>query len=106
MKIKDKELLIKDYYIKKFISRLKLEAEIKKELEDQSLFIYEKIKILNLISDKNPKGIAGAIIYLSSMIIGNRISQRDIAKISGVTSYTIRNRYSEIIDIFNFFLKN
>ena len=41
-------------------------------------------------------GIAAAAIYISAMKNGKARTQKDVARVSGVTEVTIRNRYKEI----------
>ncbi|HII81957.1 MAG TPA: transcription initiation factor IIB, partial [Ferroplasma sp.] len=45
---------------------------------------------------KGPTGIAAAAIYISAMKNGKARTQKDVARVSGVTEVTIRNRYKEI----------
>ncbi|MDH3677802.1 MAG: transcription initiation factor IIB [Nitrosopumilus sp.] len=44
-------------------------------------------------SGKDPMGLAAAALYLSSVMNGENITQRDIAQAANVTEVTIRNRY-------------
>jgi len=47
---------------------------------------------LKLTSGKNPLGIVAATIYISSKIIGEKITQRKLSEISRITQTTIRKR--------------
>ncbi|MBS7646711.1 transcription initiation factor IIB family protein [Candidatus Bathyarchaeota archaeon] len=44
-----------------------------------------------------PSSLAAASIYISSTIIGNRITQREIANVAGITDATVRSTYKDII---------
>jgi transcription initiation factor TFIIB len=49
-----------------------------------------------LTSGKGPTGVAAAALYIASVLLGERKTQRDVAEVAGVTEVTIRNRYKEI----------
>lgn len=69
-------------------------------IQDDSLVKVSK-KILEeagdrgLISGKNPKGYAGAAVYLAAQELGVDINQSTVADIAGVSEVTIRHRYQE-----------
>jgi len=50
------------------------------------------------VSGKNPEGAAAASIYLASIILESKRSQKAIADLLGVSEVTIRNRYKDIVD--------
>lgn len=78
--------------IPKYITELGLSIETEKSV----------IKILNLfisrfsISGKDPKGLCAGALYLVCKAKSERISQKDIANLVGVTEVTLRSRYKEI----------
>ncbi|HJK73088.1 MAG TPA: transcription initiation factor IIB, partial [Methanocorpusculum sp.] len=45
-----------------------------------------------------PTGVAAAAIYISSILSGERRTQREVADVAGVTEVTIRNRYKELAE--------
>jgi len=49
-------------------------------------------------SGKNPEGTAAASIYLASIILENKRSQKAMADLLGISEVTIRNRYKDIVD--------
>jgi transcription initiation factor TFIIB len=49
---------------------------------------------------KDSIGVAGSVIYMSSLNTGETITQMDIADAAGVTEVTIRNRYKDIKNIY------
>ena len=51
---------------------------------------------LGISSGKGPTGVAAASIYIASVVLKKPRTQKEIAKVSGVTEVTIRNRYKEI----------
>jgi transcription initiation factor TFIIB len=42
---------------------------------------------------KSPVGLAAAALYIASIMNGERVTQKDLAKAAGITEVTIRNRY-------------
>lgn len=79
-------------YIPRFATQLSLSGEV----ESKAISIIKKAKDKGLINGKGPIGIAATALYISSILLGERKSQRDIAEIAGVTEVTIRNRYKEL----------
>ena len=57
-----------------------------------------QINDTKLTSGKSPAGIAAAFVYISSVMLGEKIPQREIAEYADVTEVTIRNRTREILD--------
>ena len=49
-----------------------------------------------LSAGKNPMGFAATILYVSSINIGENITQNDIAQAAGVTEVTLRNRLKDL----------
>ena len=79
-------------YIPRFATQLSLSGEV----ESKAISIIKKAKDNGLINGKGPIGIAATALYNSSILLGERKSQMDIAEIAGVTEVTIRNRYREL----------
>ena len=80
-------------YIPRFASALKLSPET----QSKSVEILEKARDIELTSGRGPTGIAAAALYVSSLIHGEKRTQREVADVAGVTEVTIRNRYKELI---------
>ncbi len=47
---------------------------------------------------KDPAGIAAAAVYVASIVMNEKKTQREVAKAAEVTEVTIRNRYKDIVD--------
>ncbi len=80
-------------YIARFSSALKL----KPETQSYAMRILEKAQDIELTSGRGPTGIAAAALYVSSLIHGEKRTQREVADVAGVTEVTIRNRYKELL---------
>jgi len=80
-------------YISRFCSELKLSGEVQAKSGELLKLIAEK----ELASGRGPTGMAAAVLYIASVVCGERRTQREVADVAGVTEVTIRNRYKEII---------
>ena len=79
-------------YISRFCSKLKLSNDVQIKTSE----ILKKAANNELTSGRGPTGLAAAALYISTVICGERRTQREIAEIAGVTEVTIRNRYKEL----------
>jgi transcription initiation factor TFIIB len=68
------------------------------KVQAKSLEILKKAKKYEITSGKGPTGVAAAAIYIATVLIGEKRTQREVADIVGVTEVTIRNRYKELIE--------
>ena len=84
-------------YIARFASALKLSPET----QSYAIKILEKAQKIELTSGRGPTGIAAAALYVSSLVHGEKRTQREVADVAGVTEVTIRNRYKELLDKLN-----
>ncbi len=79
-------------YIARFCSELKLSNSV----QMKTLEILEHAAHKELTSGRGPTGLAAASMYISSVLCGERRTQREVADVAGVTEVTIRNRYKEL----------
>jgi transcription initiation factor TFIIB len=81
-------------YIPRFASQLGLSgAAVTKALD-----VLKIAKEKELTSGRGPTGVAAAVLYIVSQLMGERRTQRQVADIAGVTEVTIRNRYKEFVN--------
>ena len=81
-------------YVPRFASELGLSGEV----QSKSIEIIEKAMEKGLTSGRGPTGVAAAALYIASVLLGERKTQRDVAEVAGVTEVTIRNRYKELTE--------
>ena len=93
LKIKLKPTSPSDY-IPRFASKLDLSGEV----QAKAIEIVKKARESGVINGKGPTGVAATALYISSILLGERKTQRDIADVAGITEVTIRNRYREIAE--------
>ena len=79
-------------YVTIISNRLKLSERTKRE----ALTIYSKIQEKGISIGKNPRAIAGAVIYLSSQICDEFIRQVEICQVADISTVSLRKRCKEI----------
>ena len=82
-----------DKYISKIANLTKTDVRV----ERLALEIAEKTETKSITDGKAPNGIASAYLYVSSVLLGQNVLQRDVSTVSGITEVTIRNRVKEIL---------
>lgn len=82
-----------DQYISKFANMVQLDIKIQRF----ALKMAEKTKSATIRDGKSPHGIAAAYLYMSSILLGHGIPQREISTVADVTEVTIRNRCKEVL---------
>ena len=82
-------------YVAQFCNKLDLDKQAIVLSED----IVRKSIETGISSGKGPTGVAAASIYIASVILKKPKTQKEVARVSGVTEVTIRNRYKEISKI-------
>ncbi len=81
-------------YVPRFCSGLSLKGEV----QSKAVEILRQAAEKELTSGRGPTGVAAAAIYISSILCGERRTQREVANVAGVTEVTIRNRYKELAE--------
>ncbi|MEM1549548.1 MAG: transcription initiation factor IIB [Candidatus Methanomethylicia archaeon] len=81
-------------YIPRLVSQLGLVGDV----QTYAKMIVDVAKDVGLTSGRGPIGVAAAAIYISSVILNEKKTQREIAAVAGVTEVTIRNRYKELTE--------
>lgn len=84
-------------YIPRFASQLELSSQS----EVKAIEIINESKENGFISGKGPQGMAAAALYISSILLGERKSQRDVAEVANVTEVTVRNNYKMLSENLN-----
>ncbi len=81
-------------YVPRFASELNLSGVV----QSKAIEIINQAMDNGLTSGRGPTGVAAAALYIASVLLGERKTQRDVADIAGVTEVTIRNRYKELTE--------
>jgi transcription initiation factor TFIIB len=83
------------------ISMLVNKIDTSGEVERLALEILHIASELKITSGKSPSGMAAASVYISCILMGEKVTQGSIATPARVTEVTIRNRYKELVDRLN-----
>jgi transcription initiation factor TFIIB len=86
--------------VEKYISKLVNMAKIDPKVEHLALTLSRKTADSKISSGKAPAGLAAAYVYLSSVMVGDHLPQREVAEFAEVTEVTVRNRCREILENF------
>jgi len=81
-------------YIPRFTSALSLSGKV----QSKAIEILKDAHEIGLTSGRGPTGVAAAAIYIASVLLNRRRTQRDVAEVARVTEVTVRNRYKEIVE--------
>jgi len=74
------------------IARIASQVGSSEKTKRHAMKILKKAEESNIISGKDPMGLAASALYLAALKLGEKNSQKDIALAAGVTEVTIRNR--------------
>ncbi|HID27357.1 MAG TPA: transcription initiation factor IIB [Methanosarcinales archaeon] len=78
-------------YIPRFCTVLGLNREV----QSKSMEILKEASEKEITRGRSPTGVAATTIYIASILCGDRITQKEVAKVAGVTEVTLRNQYKE-----------
>lgn len=81
-------------YVPRFCAALKLNGSVQK----RAIEIIKKAEEMELLSGRSPTGVAAAAVYIATLLEGEKRTQKEVARATGVTEVTLRNRYKEIAE--------
>ena len=90
--IKTLDLKVRPFDSSEFITRISSEVDISEKTQRGALNIISQAVEKEISAGKNPLALAAAALYISCVLNQERKKQADIAKASGITAVTIRNR--------------
>ena len=77
--------------------------KIDPKVERLAIYLLSQTSRSKIFDGKAPAGLAASLVYISSVLAGAHVPQREIAEAAEVTEVTIRNRSREILN--NFLIK-
>jgi len=77
----------------KFIPKIASRTGLSQKTQNLAVKLLQKAKKMKADVGKGPVGIAAAALYIASIMNGEDITQRELAKAAEVTEVTVRNRY-------------
>lgn len=84
--------------LEKYISKISNRLGLPPSVSRLAIAIAREVKDPNIISGKQPSGLAAAFLYIAAGILDEVVFQRDIAAAAGVTEVTIRKRCREVLE--------
>jgi len=81
-----------------YISRFGSDLNLSGQVQSKAIELLKEATKKGLTSGRGPTGVAAAAIYIASVLMGERRTQRDVADVARVTEVTVRNRYKELCD--------
>jgi len=82
-----------------YISRFAAELSLSSPVQLRTVEILKQSREKGLTIGRDPLGLAAAAIYVASIMLDERRTQREIAEVARVTEVTVRNRYKEIVRV-------
>lgn len=83
-----------DGYVDSFCNKLKLSNAVKTRAYE----ILRTATEYEAVSGRGPNGVAAAAVYVASLQMGEKRTQREISFVSGITEVTLRNRMKEFVE--------
>lgn len=80
----------------KCIVKVANKTRLSERTKREAMNIMQNVTRHGISAGKDPMGLAGSVLYLSSKNVGESITQMDIAEAAGVTEVTIRNRFKDL----------
>jgi len=80
-----------------FVPRIVSDLKLSMKVQRISMKVLNYAYSMGITSGKMPEGLAAASIYLTSLLLGEKRTQREVATVASVTEVTIRNRFKELL---------
>ncbi len=81
-----------------YIENLRTKLSLPPEVSTLASKIIGMAKANGVTSGKGPLGLAAAALYIASVVLDHKRTQKEIAEGSNITEVTVRNRYRDIVD--------
>lgn len=80
----------------KCIAKVANKAGLKEKTKREAIDTMYEISKRGITAGKDPMGLAASVLYLSSFIVGEHVTQSQLADAAGVTEVTLRNRFKDL----------
>jgi transcription initiation factor TFIIB len=81
-----------------YVSKIGGDVGIAGEIQGLAIRLLREAHAKGLISGKDPRGVAAAILYIASKLKDEHVTQKEIAEAAGITEVTIRNRKRGLLE--------
>lgn len=94
--IKRLDLTLNQYDTTSFVSKISNNLKLKEKTKRDAYSILDRCEKEKISAGKHPVAQAAAALYVACILNGEKMSQRKLANVSGVSDVTIRNRVTLI----------
>jgi len=81
----------------KYVSKIASQSGLSQKTQNRAMEFLEEAKKIKADVGKSPAGMAAAALYIVSIMKGEKITQKELAKAAEVTEVTVRNRYKRLV---------
>jgi len=96
--VKDLDLTLETYNPVSFITRITTDVGASEKTKRDAIKFLIKAEELMITSGKNPVAMAATVVYLATILNGEKVSQTQISKAADISSVTIRNLCKKLKD--------
>jgi len=82
-----------------YLPRLTSALELDEDVERRARSLLSTARREGLHSGRSPVGLAAAAVYASSLLTNHKVTQEAVGEAASVSEVTIRNRYTELLDV-------
>jgi len=79
-----------------YLNRIAKKAHIPPDVESLAVKILKEAKRQRLVTGKDPRGVAAAVLYIAGKRRGKQITQTRIAEAADISEVTLRNRKDDL----------
>ena len=79
-----------------FISKIAQRAGVSNRIVEAAVKVLREADEKHASLGKDPRGLAAAALYTASRMVGDNVTQKEIAYAANVTEVTVRNRFKEL----------
>ena len=98
--VRELGLAVKPANPQQFVGRLASGLDVDAETEELARELLRTAEGTGAFNGKSPVGLAAAAIYAASQLTGEKLTQDAVGDAADVSSVTIRNRYQELLAVY------
>ncbi|QZA88146.1 transcription initiation factor IIB [Salinarchaeum sp. IM2453] len=83
---------------KQYVPRFVSELELSEEVERRARELLDSAREAGIHSGKSPVGLAAAAVYAASLLVNEKVTQKEVSEVANISEVTIRNRYHELLE--------
>lgn len=79
-----------------YLTKIAEKVGLSGQIQTYALKVLQEVKKKRVGAGKDPVGLAAAALYIATIQLGDKLTQKEVAKAAGVTEVTVRNRYKTL----------